>query len=103
MLTKIKNGLPLLALVLAVAASAFTGKEQKPATDPMYWFPTTSSGAIIDNTISISGHTSKPCDGDGDYCALGFTEQQVVVNNQDGTVTLKEEVDPEEGVPSLRE
>ena len=104
MLRKFKIALPLMAFVMTivVVASAFTDNPQPKAVavGTMYWFPTNSSGALLNNTITISGHTVKPCDGDGDYCARGFTESQVI-DNADGTVTLN--VNPEQGVPSFRE
>ena len=89
----------LFAIAITTMAVAFSDKEPNQT----YWFPTDSAGNILNMTIPVQGHTEKPCDGLGDYCALGFTTDEVIVN-QDGTVTLREEVEPiEDGEPSLEE
>lgn len=93
----------IMVIVFAAGIAAFTRSETSNSNDVTYWFPTDSEGNITSNTISVSGHTAKPCNGAGDFCALGFTEAQVI-DNQDGTVTLREDVEPlDDGLPSLEE
>lgn len=98
---QIKISGSLAALVLAIAASAFTTAGTAPETT-MYWFPTNASGTIQSQTIDADDHLVQPCAGDQEYCAVGFTEQQVT-DNGNGTVTLNPGLDKNDGVPSLRE
>lgn len=98
---QIRISLSLVALVLAFAASAFTTAGNAPETT-MYWFPTDASGNILSQTIDAGDHLVKPCDGSLQFCAVGFTEQQVT-DNGNGTVTLQSGLDKDDGVPSQRE
>ena len=63
-------------LVMAASVSAFIAKPaaDKPAID-MYWYNVSADGLTVSSYI---GPTAPSCDEpDGDYCALGFQEEDI--------------------------
>jgi|SRR6476620_6927487 len=91
---KFKIGLPLLALVLAFAASAFTTVQTLDSD--LVWFPVNSSGQAL-NSMSGGRQGDNPpinCPGGLTYCATALSiSQGEVVNNGDGTFGVASGVD----------
>lgn len=78
---KIASG--VVAIVLAIAAFAFTDAGKAPKTS-LYWFQLNSSGSAIDVTARPQLMSEDPynCQGTSAFCAGGYSSY---VDNHDGT------------------
>ncbi len=82
---KNKLMLPILAVIVGVAASAFTTirDNQLEKTDVYYWFESSADGSTLQQfAISDSPTENSPngCILGAVYCARGFLESQTIVD-----------------------
>ena len=91
---KIRFGLPVLALVLAVSLSAFT-KAKQSYSDTVWFKLNPVTGQAMNSTSGGIQSDSDPfdCHPSGDPCAASLLISSQVVDNHDGTYGIATGVD----------
>jgi hypothetical protein len=96
---RVKFGLAITALLIVIAASAFTlksGNTQHKTDDPLYWFlvanqATQTPGSFDDLQTEADEIDLTGCDNQvSAHCRYGYTADQVNFDNQGNPVSVKQ-------------
>lgn len=71
-----KWGLPILALLIAIGASAFTSYQKSTVESDLVWFKVNQDGSLVDGTAGIRGDNppiGMNCQGNEALCAKAFS------------------------------
>jgi len=79
----------LIALILAVSASAFTKIEDAKKVS-LYWYHRDAADTYVDDGFGTNPNTS--CSGTGNICAKGFTSSQDPALIKDNTMANQQRV-----------